>query len=368
MYLRTWYFILVLLVVLAGCSGGDAPGTSASESSGAPPSTGEPDEPSTGGEPGPSPTTGSGTTGEPPAESSSGEPGSTGAAPYCGDDRLDPGEECDFGRDNGENAACTHLCTKATCGDGFLWEGYESCDLGLYNLGQYGGCTADCELAPRCNDGTVDEPHEDCDYGDLNGEGVGMGDMGPCDDTCQFQGRTVFVTSVAYEGNLGGLSGADLKCKSLAAAGGLAEATHFRAWLSDGFNSPATRFEEVDISGNPYLLLDGRVVADSFSELVESGPRTGISITETGQSLTDVLVWTNTSPFGEVFSPVDHCAGWLSADVGEQARGGYNALAQQMGPAWETWKSERRWTSYLTTSCNQPVQLYCFEDGPGGGG
>lgn len=367
MYFRTWYFILVLLIVLAGCSGADAPGTSASESTGAPPSTGGPDEPSTGDEP--SPTTGSEPTGEPATSSSSGEPGSTGGEPFCGDGRIDPGEDCDLGLDNDEHAACTHLCTIATCGDGFQWAGQEACDLGIYNVGSYGGCTAACELAPRCSDGNLDEPHEACDYGDLNGDGVGVGDLGPCDDSCQFQGRTVFITSVTYTGDLGGLSGADLKCKNLAAAAGLADATLFRAWLSDGFNSPATRFEHVaDISGNPYLLLDGRVVADTFSELVGSGPRTGLSITDLGETLTDVRAWTNTSAFGEVFVQVDHCGGWLSADNSEQARSGYNALAQEMGPTWETWKSQRYWTSFETVGCHNTLRLFCFEDGPGGGG
>jgi hypothetical protein len=356
-------------MVLAACSGADAPGTSASEATGTQPSTGGPGEPSTGDEPEPEPTTGTESTGDPATGSSSGEPVSTGSEPFCGDGRLDPGEECDVGLDNDEYGACTHLCTLATCGDGFLWPAQEACDLGPFNDGEYGGCTADCELAPRCSDGNLDVPHEKCDYGDLNGQGAGMGDLGPCDDTCQFQGRTVFITSVAYAGDLGGLSGADLTCKNLAAAAGLADATLFRAWLSDGLNSPATRFDYVaDISGNPYLLLDGRVLADSFSELVESGPRTGISITETGETLTDVRAWTNTSVFGEVFSPVDHCNGWLSADGNEQTRCGYNALAQEMGPAWETWKSERYWTSTGTFACDYKRHLYCFEDGPGGGG
>ena len=59
----------------------------------------------------------------------------------------------------------------------------------------------------------------------------------------------------------------------------------FRAWLSGGFESPANRFELTALSGIPYVQLNGTIVADSFAELVDDGPRTGISVTETGEML-----------------------------------------------------------------------------------
>jgi hypothetical protein len=37
----------------------------------------------------------------------------------------------------------------------------EKCDLGAaMNTGAYGGCNADCSLAPYCGDGTVNGPEE----------------------------------------------------------------------------------------------------------------------------------------------------------------------------------------------------------------
>ncbi len=69
----------------------------------------------------------------------------------CGDNVIDPGEECDDG--NASNAdSCTNSCTDNVCGDGFLNPSVESCDLGASNGVQcqspYGGtcnfCTAAC--------------------------------------------------------------------------------------------------------------------------------------------------------------------------------------------------------------------------------
>ncbi len=55
-------------------------------------------------------------------------------------------------------------CT-SVCGDGIVTPN-EACDLGTAkNTGQYGGCNADCTLAPYCGDGTKQTPPEQCDDG-----------------------------------------------------------------------------------------------------------------------------------------------------------------------------------------------------------
>ncbi len=49
------------------------------------------------------------------------------------------------------------------CGDGVV-TAPEKCDMGAaQNTGAYGGCKADCTLAPFCGDGHVDLPNEECD-------------------------------------------------------------------------------------------------------------------------------------------------------------------------------------------------------------
>jgi hypothetical protein len=55
-------------------------------------------------------------------------------------------------------------------------------------------------------------------------------------------GRLVFVSSGIYAATLGGLSGADATCNSLAASAGLPGT--YKAWLSDSASSPSTRFTQ----------------------------------------------------------------------------------------------------------------------------
>ena len=58
----------------------------------------------------------------------------------------------------------TSTC-KSTCGDGIVTSD-EACDLGTAkNTGQYGGCNADCTLAPYCGDAKKLTPPEQCDDG-----------------------------------------------------------------------------------------------------------------------------------------------------------------------------------------------------------
>ena len=55
----------------------------------------------------------------------------TGVSPQlpCGDGEVGPGEECDDGAGNGDDAACKLDCTLNVCGDGEVGPG-EQCDDG----------------------------------------------------------------------------------------------------------------------------------------------------------------------------------------------------------------------------------------------
>ena len=116
-------FSLAALVVLPGCpsGGGDEDGTTFATFSTTMPTTGDGDGDMGGtmGETGGMTGDGDGdatTTGDPPAN--------------CGDGIVDPDEECDLGDENSNTGQCTEACTIATCGDGYVYEGFEECDDG----------------------------------------------------------------------------------------------------------------------------------------------------------------------------------------------------------------------------------------------
>ncbi len=89
--------------------------------------------------------------------------------PNCGDENIDPDEECDDGNSNNGDG-CRINCTEEICGDG-IKDPQEECDDG--NNADDDGCQGDCTL-PSCGDGVID-PLEACDD---------QGESAECDDDC----------------------------------------------------------------------------------------------------------------------------------------------------------------------------------------
>ena len=81
-------------------------------------------------------------------------------SPSCGDDTVDPGEECDDGNFVDDDG-CTNACTLPTCGDGIIQAG-EGCDTGPDNgPGQL--CNSACQ--PNVCGDADPGPGESCDDG-----------------------------------------------------------------------------------------------------------------------------------------------------------------------------------------------------------
>ncbi len=100
----------------------------------------------------------------------------------CGNDRLDPGEECEKGRGNQETATCNHDCTLVKCNDQIVNQAAgevcinenlaeEQCAYGLKSCLV---CSSDCkawvnQTGPYCGDGIINGPvdAEQCDVVDM---------------------------------------------------------------------------------------------------------------------------------------------------------------------------------------------------------
>jgi hypothetical protein len=208
-----------------------------------------------------------------------------------------------------------------------------------------------CSLASTC--GACCLPTDDClecvsadDCAAVGGAYIGDG-TSCVGETCR---RTVFATAATYPGNLGGVAGAHQKCQAAANLAGLAGT--FKAWISDGSESPGQSFTH---SAVPYTLVQGTIIAQDWDDLVDGSLLAPINKTETG-GVAPVLAWTGTGPDGECSfscSPADyHCLSWTTSDG---AYGGMHGRTTAMDQAWtEAWS--------VGAACfSSGIGLYCFQ-------
>lgn len=302
------------------------------------------------------------TTGDEPGTSSAGAD-TTAGVPACGDGVVDANEECDDGLDiNDDSRFCTKTCKLNICGDGKLFLGWELCDEGAGNSDAYGSlCGKQCEPGARCGDNKVQPEFETCDLGPDNGSMKGDDQEILCDVSCRATQLRAFVTHDAFTGNLGGLFEADQKCRAAATAAGLAEPGRFYAFLSTGDQDAKKRFEKVATS-LPYVLVTGKKIAQNFGTLIEAGPlEQGISVTESGATLYEATVVTNTQPGGIRYNDTDHCQSWTSADGNYSARAGLSGVPAN-APDADAWKDNQWWTGFVSWPCDMVFfHLYCLE-------
>lgn len=216
----------------------------------------------------------------------------------CGDGDRGPDESCDDGNID-DTDACTSLCQTAVCGDGLVHVDNESCDA----QGDSETCDGDCTPA-ECGDGYTNRASgEECDDGNQSS-------LDNCYPSCTAPTMLVFVTSEVYQGDLGGLVGADAKCQSLAQKAGVVGT--FKAWLSTSEVPSATRLYH---SPGRYMRLDGMVVADNFEQLRYGPMHAPVSITDTKQPIEEpygvASFWSGEGGFSDVDD--GYCDDWTSS-------------------------------------------------------
>ena len=159
--------------------------------------------------------------------------------------------------------------------------------------------------------------------------------------------RTIFVTSISFTGDLGGLEGADAKCQADAVRpGSVVPAGTYRAWLSDETESPNTRFTK---SFDPFVLLDGTRVADDYLDLTHGYLQHPINIDSNGKRLGRVLFWTGTKADGTSVSASVMCDGWT-------------ANGNAGGVAGSTIETDGLWSQFRGgLPCSRKARLVCFQ-------
>jgi hypothetical protein len=164
-------------------------------------------------------------------------------------------------------------------------------------------------------------------------------------------GKTVFITSLTYDSNLGGLKGADEKCQAEADdPTSVVPAGTYRAWLSDGTNSPNTRFIR---SSHPYLLPNGKKIAENYDDLIDGSILTSINLGPNGKPSGYQAYWTGTNPDGTTASDDDYngvCGGWAVPPP-----------AMRWGMTGHTSKKSTLWTTEHGYPCRRTLKLACFQ-------
>ena len=296
----------------------------------------------------------------------------------CGDGLVQPGEACDGpGPDEMAPIPCTMTCTVTTCGNG-MKEAHEACDDPMDPA-----CTSICTLA-ACGDGLLG-PNEECEDGNLRdgddctstcansicGDGVIASDeecddgnaagSDACGETCLRDTHYVFVSSLRYAaGAIGGLAKADEACNTLALNAKLPGS--YRAWLSNGAVSPATRFskslERAYVLPYSEQLGAAELVAESWTDLVDGDLVHPINVDEDGEVLAvgtacDVenqLAWTATSRSAGPYDASGHCQAWSTSND------------DVFGVAGLIDSTDVAWTEGCPkVSCEIAAHLYCFE-------
>jgi hypothetical protein len=162
--------------------------------------------------------------------------------------------------------------------------------------------------------------------------------------------RVVFLSSKAFDGNMGGLDGANELCNQLALQGDAHERVkgrRFVAWLA-GTGVPVSK-RMVEGQGE-YVLPTGALIARGWTEFASVMHQSAINITEKGPYFgVDAIVWTGANVDGE--PAISNCENWstnapnLFGDVGD-------ANAQNAF-----------WTFLATVrACNTQHRIYCVEE------
>ena len=169
---------------------------------------------------------------------------------------------------------------------------------------------------------------------------IGVARPAACQETV-----LVFVTRAAFQGNFGGLAGADARCREAARQAGLPG--DFRAWLSTAAEPAGGRVVPKDV---PYVLPGGIRVADNYADLTDGDLAHPINRTEYGDAVpSPFLARTATTPDGQALSPT--CADWTS-------RRRYD------GGAWgatDATTSDWSRTGVFPGRCDYLAHLYCLE-------
>lgn len=169
---------------------------------------------------------------------------------------------------------------------------------------------------------------------------------GPADAAAATDGaasarKRVFVTSSSFDGNLGGVAGADGKCLVSAVAAGLGG--DWKAWISDANVDARDRLADV----GPYYLVDRETEVFASKAALSADPLAPIALDERGRRIdAATFVWTGTRPDGAKLP--ERCGDWTSSVT-------TGAIGCPLGTG------VMNFSSCNESPCDRFGAIYCFE-------
>ena len=159
--------------------------------------------------------------------------------------------------------------------------------------------------------------------------------------------KTVFVTNASFKGDLGRLTGADEKCQTEADdPASIVPSGTYLAWLSDGIDSPVTRFAR---PSGPYVLPDGTMIAEDFTDLTDGSILQFLNMTPDGKTLGRQNFWSGTKADGTTGQYFMTCDGWT------------RSAGNFLGGNGNTGMNSFLWSQRARERCGQSARLACFQ-------
>lgn len=162
--------------------------------------------------------------------------------------------------------------------------------------------------------------------------------------------KIMFTTSTTYNGDLGGLSGADTKCQDRATAGGLPGT--YKAWLSSSTVSASSRLDHSTLA---YKNTNNQIVQTNWSNLTSGGNLLAQSGYNEFGAFTSDSAWTNTTGLGAIkqATALYTCNDW---NLNSNVYRGYTGMpAHSSGSFWTDFAGG----AYDT--CDYPRALLCVQ-------
>ena len=238
--------------------------------------------------------------------------------------------------------SCGRPCTAANCLGCCNAEGVCAPGVSTGSCGANGAECSTCAGTQSCTNGLCEGPVAQ-GGGTSAGTSGGAGGGGSGGGTVMLESRLrVFITSVGYSGNLGGLSGADALCTNAARAAN--KGGTWKAFLSSPTEDAISRM--ADVGPWHQELRDGSLLKTFNNKAnLTTSPLTTLYVNEQGggSSISPDNYWSGTLSTG--LKGTDTCAGWTTANFsGRGSRGN--------GGSW--------FISGLA-SCESNESIVCFE-------